>query len=103
MGVGIRFSTKKHYITRKDNFYLEQVRLRHHRLIDNPRMKTLQILACMFTMVNNTELFAPTLNGIAVRVRCVSSITVVVNAKSLDWLQRKQTKKTTGNEETRSN
>ena len=39
------------------------------------------------------KLFVPTLNGMTARVRCVSSTTVVVNAKLLDWLWRKRTKK----------
>ena len=42
------------------------------------------------------EMLAPTLNRIAVRVKCVSSTAVVVNAELLDRLRREQTKKTVG-------
>ena len=52
-------------------------------------------LANFFSYVCNSkkikELFAPTLNGTTARVRCVSSMIVVVNAKWLSWLRRRRT------------
>ena len=60
-------------------------------------METQQIFSRMFVIAKKIkELFTPTLNGIAARVKCVSSTTVVAKSKLL-----KHTK-TTGNKETRS-
>ena len=65
-------------------------------------METQQIFFCMFLIAENIKLFAPTLNGLTALVKCVSSATVVFYPKLLDWLRGTQTKKSTGNEETRS-
>ena len=47
------------------------------------------------------ELFASTLIGIPISVRCVSSMIVFINAKSADYLLRTQTRNTVRNEEAR--
>ena len=56
--------------------------------------------ATLFSFVCNSkkikELFVPNLNGITARVRCVSSTTVVVNAKLHDRLRRLRTEKDDG-------
>ena len=51
-------------------------------IIDSKGTETRQIFSRMFVMAKKIkELFASTLNGITARVRCVSSIIVVLNAK----------------------
>ena len=56
--------------------------------------------AIFFSYVYNSkiikELFASTLNGLSVKVICVSFTTVDGNAKLLDWLWRRQTKRNDG-------
>ena len=47
------------------------------------------------------ELFASTLDGIPISVKCVSSMIVVLNAKFADYLRRTQTKKTVRNKKAR--
>ena len=47
------------------------------------------------------ELFASTLNGIPISVRCVSSMIVALNAKFADYLRLTQTKNTVRNEDVR--
>ena len=47
------------------------------------------------------ELFASTLNGIPISVRCVSSMKVVLNAKFVRLIENHANKKTARNEEAR--
>ena len=47
------------------------------------------------------ELFTPTLNGMAVAVRCVSFTIVILNTRPKDYLRRMQTKETIRNKKSR--
>ena len=56
----------------------------------------------MFVMTKKyKELFASTLDGIPISVRCVSSMIVLLNAKFVRLLAAHAAKKTVRNEETR--
>ena len=57
-------------------------------IIDWTGTETWLIFSRVCNSEKNKELFVPALNGITASVRCVSSKTVVLNAKLLDWLRR---------------
>ena len=67
------------------------IKARHYSLNRNGNSAHFFLYVCNIKIIK--ESFALTLNGKTVRVRCVFSMSVVMNAKTLYWLRRKRTKK----------
>ena len=78
-----------------DNYHIADVIVaRNYTLNRNGTPKNSFSYVCNSKKIK--ELFAPTLNKITARDRCVSFTTVVANAQLFDWLRRMRTKKDDG-------